>query len=190
MAVVALGLLGFIGGICFDVAPRLGWPRLRRPMAIAAGGLLLWAHLLVVLEGEGITTADWSLWLGAPVMGVAIALLVYSLTIEIPFRGTYLGTGPSPLLFRHGTYALVRHPGVLWYGLFLAGLGLVAPSPLLAIAAPLWLLADIVWVAVEELWTLPRVFPEYSDYRRETPMLVPTLRSLRACLNTLRRART
>ena len=188
MAVIGLGLLGFTAGVLYDAATPWGFPQAKRPLGVAAGGCLSAAHIMLILESNWLALPGWLPWLGMPLVVVAASLLAYSLFIELPFRGTYLGSGPGPSLQRTGTYALVRHPGVLWYALFLVALGLVSPSRLLLVAAPVWLMADVGWVLLQERLALLRTFPDYGDYQRETPMLLPTRRSLRACIRTLPKA--
>jgi protein-S-isoprenylcysteine O-methyltransferase Ste14 len=112
-------------------------------------------------------------------------LWLYSMFWEIPFAKTYLDAGHGDVLIAHGTYALTRHPAVLWFGLFLLGLVLATRSSLLRLAAPIWWLADALYVWGEEKWYLQRVFPAYAAYQRTTPMLLPTLGSLLRCLKTI-----
>jgi protein-S-isoprenylcysteine O-methyltransferase Ste14 len=89
-------------------------------------------------------------------------------------------------LVKTGTYALVRHPGVLWFGLFLLALVGVSRSKLLLIAAPLWFLLDVLWVWIQERFYFNQMFPGYEQYKRETPMLIPTRESIVRCVKTLR----
>jgi protein-S-isoprenylcysteine O-methyltransferase Ste14 len=187
MAVVGLGLLGFLAGMGFDGAMWLRLPRLRRSLGILAGLALAGAHILAGLGPRDPALPAWALWAGWPIMAAAGFLLVYSLFIELPFQSTYVAPGGGARLLRTGTYALVRHPGVLWYAAFLLGLLLVSRSSLVLMAAPVWLAADVAWVLFQERTVLPQAFPEYDDYQRETPMLLPSWRSLRACMQTLGR---
>ena len=122
-------------------------------------------------------------WSLLPVSGL---LLAYSLFLELPFSQTYRSAGTGSSLVTTGTYALVRHPTVPWYALVLLSLLLVFRSELLLVAIPIWLALDIIWVFFQERLLLRGVFPEYASYRRTTPMLIPTRRSLKACLQSLR----
>ena len=190
MGVIGLGLVGFTAGMGFDLAAPWGFPRVRRVLGVVAGASLVAAHIMLVVGSSRLAPPGWVVGLGVPLLVVAAFLLVYSLFIELSFRSTYAGLSPGPRLQRAGTYALVRHPGVLWYALFLLALALVSPSLLLFLAAPIWLVADVAWVALQERLSLTRIFSEYADYQRETPMLVPTWRSIRSCIGTLPKARS
>ena len=93
---------------------------------------------------------------------------------------------PRPVSCDLRHLCLVRHPTVLWYGLLLLSLLLLTRSQFLLMATPLWLALDVLWVVLQERISLPGAFPEYQEYRRVTPMLVPNTRSLRACFASFR----
>jgi protein-S-isoprenylcysteine O-methyltransferase Ste14 len=73
---------------------------------------------------------------GWPLLLVSVCLLVYSLFFEIPFQQTYVDARVGDELVKTGTYALVRHPGALWFALLPVSLSLVSRARLLLIAAP------------------------------------------------------
>ena len=115
---------------------------------------------------------------------ISTVLLIYSLFIEIPFTTTYAEPGSSGVLVTTGTYALVRHPGVLWFGFWLLGWVLVSHRRLVLQGGTIWLLLDIALVALEEKFFFGKMFPGYSSYQQTTPMLMPTPKSLARCLRT------
>jgi hypothetical protein len=45
---------------------------------------------------------------------------------------------------------------------------------------------DILYVVIQERYFLPQMFPDYPEYKRQTPMLIPNRRSIAACLKTLK----
>ena len=107
-------------------------------------------------------------------------LLVYSLFIEIPFSRR-----PGHVVVI-GTYALCRHPGVLWFAGFLAGLFLARGSNWLLVAAPVWVSLDVLLAVLQEKLFFVRMFGvSYRAYQRTVPMFVPTLRSALACSQTI-----
>lgn len=81
-------------------------------------------------------------------------------------------------MIKTGTYALVRHPGVIWYTLFLIALLLISSSQLLLIALPIWVFMDVLYVIIQDKFYFPHMFPGYEEYKKETPMLIPTRKSL------------
>jgi hypothetical protein len=99
---------------------------------------------------------------------------------DIPFHNTYVKEGVGDELITTGTYALCRHPGVLWFALLLFGLVLVTKAQLMIVASIVWFVADVLLVLVQDLVSFPRMFAEYPEYRKTTPFLIPTGRSLRA----------
>ena len=143
--------------------------------------------LMVCLKAERLPLPHWLSWLGWPLLVLSAFLLAYSILLEIPFKQTYATDGVGDRLVKTGTYALVRHPGVLWFGLLLLALMAVTRSKLLLIAAPIWLLMDVLYVWIQERFYFGKMFPGYEQYKRETPMLIPTRESIIHCVKTLSR---
>jgi protein-S-isoprenylcysteine O-methyltransferase Ste14 len=186
MEYIALGAAAFVVGVLFDLATLREWRYVKPALGLTA--LLVW---IFAVYGVVRTSARFLLpaglsWLGWPLLVVATVLLVYSLFIEIPFRQTYAKTGKGSKLITTGTYALCRHPGVLWFGLLLIALILLSQATLLLVAAPVWLLADLLWVWVQDAYLFPAMFPGYRLYQEKTPMLLPTWKSAVECIRTLR----
>ena len=104
--------------------------------------------------------------------------LLHSLFINLPFYKTYFKVGVSDELVTSGLYAIVRHPGVYGLGVALFSLVLVSQSRLMLYAALVWMAIDIIVVAIQDRFFFDRMFCGYADYRKNTPMLVPSWRSL------------
>lgn len=185
MVFVGLGGLGFLMGYAFELSSMKGTPGLKPLLWLMSVGLVGYSLAQVCLRSERFGAPGWLGGLGWGLLPVAVLLLSYSLFLELPLRRTYITPGPGPRLVRSGTYALVRHPTVLWFGLLLFSLLMVSRSYLLALALPLWLFLDIQWVRLQER-QLRQAFPDYPDYQRTTPMLIPNRQSLVACLRSLR----
>jgi len=117
-------------------------------------------------------------WFGWFLLIISVVLLIYSHFIEIPFVKAYTRSGISHQLITTGTFALVRHPGIVWYILFLISLLLITHSKVLLIVAPVWVIMHILWVVIQERFVLRRVFSGYEQYKHETPMFIPTKRSI------------
>ena len=187
MRYILVGLVAFLLAPAFEIVSIKG----------VRGGKQIVGLILLILWGVAIcgVCADprrlsMTTWVVIPAwitLVLASVLLVYSLLIELPFRSTYHLAGGSQRLVTTGTYALVRHPGVLWFGLLLLSLALVSGSRAALLAAPIWLGADVLYAWIQDRYLFPRMFPGYEEYQQTVPMLIPTRASLRRCLQTLRR---
>ena len=150
-----------------------GWPRLRTRIWLAI--ILLILHELI----------GWKLPLGIRVpvaigqaltiVGVAVFLLSYGLMRwAFAVMGKYMTppeSKPDPeqaTLVVSGPYRLIRNPTYLSYLGQFVGAQLIATSPLVLLAIPLWL-AFRRWAAREEE-IMEDLFPlEYPTYRVKTP---------------------
>jgi protein-S-isoprenylcysteine O-methyltransferase Ste14 len=180
MVYILLGCLAFFIAFFFDLVAIKGISHLKQVVGLVFVLLFGFALFMVCLKGNRFLLPDWLSWVGWPLLALSGALLVYSIFLEIPFKQTYATTGVGDKLVKTGTYALTRHPGVLWFGLSLLALLAISRSKLLLIAAPLWFLLDVVWVWIQERFFFSHMFPGY-----ETPMLIPTRESTIRCLRTL-----
>lgn len=180
-----LGLLAFVilGGFDLLWLKGVRWRWVLWLLGIGVFGVAL-ADLLV--HAPLLPLGGWSAWVGWPLTLIAGLLLVYSLGVEIPLQSTYMGLpAGEDRLITEGTYALCRHPGVLWAGLWFLGLLLVTKSSWLLVAGPVWWIADAFYVIWQERYVLRPKFPAYDAYCKTTPMLWPTKESLRRCWSTL-----
>jgi len=187
MAYIGLGALAFLIAILFDLAALHRIPCLKQGSGAVVVLLFTYALIAAALHPDKLPLPGWlstAGWLLAALFG---SLLVYSLFLEIPFRQTYAADGAGDVLVKTGTYALVRHPGVLWLTGLLVALVLASRSCLLLLAVPVWVLLDVLYVWVQERFFFGRQFPGYDQYRRETPMLIPTAASIAHCRSTVRR---
>ena len=154
-------------------------------MWILAGGLLLYATTMVCLTSERFWLPGWLQGVGWVLLPGSALLLFYSLFVELPFSATYRNSHDTPHLVTTGTYALVRHPTVAWYALFIVSLLLAFQAKPLLLALPLWIALDVLWVVLQERLVLGKVLPGYEQYRQATPMLIPNRRSVAVFLKGL-----
>jgi protein-S-isoprenylcysteine O-methyltransferase Ste14 len=130
-----------------------------------------------------------ALLLMPPALPIALAWRVAAALIALPFLfllilSHFLEPRSSrPHLTEEGTYALCRHPGVLWLFALQASLAFAAASlPLLA-ALPIWTLLNVILAAAEDRSVFPELFGDaYAVYRQRTPFLVPNTESFRRCV--------
>jgi len=111
---------------------------------------------------------------------VCLALLVYTLFFALSFDGTYRAPDRGRKVCRSGMYALCRHPGVLWFFLFYLLIWLGAPCSASLLGGSALCAANFLYILVQDLWTFPRTFTDYDDYRLSVPFLIPTPASVRA----------
>ncbi len=185
MIYIAIGVLGFLVIHLFDIVSLKKLAGAKPFTWIMGSGLLAYSLLVVCFAPDKLPLPIWSTWLGWGLFSISLALLIYSLFINLPFRKTYIATGVGDKLIKTGLYALVRHPGVYWFVLVLLSLMLVSKSSLLFIAAPIFILLDILLVVIQDKFFFGRMFDGYDSYRQETPMLVPNRQSINAFINSL-----
>jgi protein-S-isoprenylcysteine O-methyltransferase Ste14 len=186
MTYILLGLCAYPALATFEYASLKKIAGLKQIMAILAIVVPCLSLGGMCLDSRKFSLPACFSWLGWVLAGIFAFAWIYSMFVEIPFAKTYIHSGHGDQLITTGTYALSRHPAVLWFALFLLGLVLATRSTLLLVAAPIWLAADALYVHAEEKLYLERVFPNYGEYQQETPILLPTPRSFRRCLNTVR----
>jgi len=190
MIYIAVGIFGFIVIHLFDIVSLKKIPSGAKPGVWTVGsGLLGYSLIMLCIKSNTLPLPIWLTWLGWGLLTLSLFLLIYSLFINLPFRKTYMATGVSDKLVTTGLYALVRHPGVIWFILFMLSLILVSKSNLLLIAAPIFILLDIVLVIVQDKFFFIKMFDGYKSYQQETPMLVPNRRSINAFMNSLKQSR-
>lgn len=123
---------------------------------------------------------------GGGVSLLFLLLLAYTLFFALPFEETYVESKTASGICRDGVYALCRHPGVLWFTGFFFSLWAALGKPLLLAAALTFSLLNVLYVVFQDNWTFIKIFAEYDVYKKSTPFLFPTLRSIRCCFQTLR----
>ncbi|MBQ3486737.1 MAG: hypothetical protein IJA71_00485, partial [Clostridia bacterium] len=108
-------------------------------------------------------------------------LLVWALFFSFPPKEAYVEQSRERKVYTGGMYALCRHPGILWfcllYGCLIPGAGF---PPMTAF---LYCLLNILLGWVEDKWIFPRLFTDYDAYKKSTPFLIPTPKSLRAWIH-------
>lgn len=113
-------------------------------------------------------------------------LLVYTLFFAIPFEDTYIKSNTKPKTCTTGFYALSRHPGMLWFLGFYFSLWLALSDRLLLTACILFSLFNLMYIILQDRWIFVKIFPDYGDYKDNTPFLLPNLRSIDRCVKTFR----
>ena len=139
-----------------------------RPSALAVA--LAGTFVMGVISVQPPTTQDWR------VLALADSLLAGGLAFSIYAAASLrrcFGLAPEARgLVTSGAYRLVRHP--LYLGELVAAVGALLPvlGPLPILVFGIFCLCQVTRAVLEER-TLAAAFPEYVDYRRRTPALVP-----------------
>ena len=101
-------------------------------------------------------------------------LLVWSVFLEIPYlRKKYKiesGTTVSK-----GSYAICRHPGFWWFALIAVSLATLRGSAEYFFTISLMIGMNLLLIALQDIYTFPRMFSGYKEYRNTVPFLVPRL---------------
>lgn len=179
------GVAGFLIAILADFLSAGRLKILARLGFWIAIGFLIYALYETALRADRFNISGALVLVGWVFLPISFGLLIYSLFIELPFLSTYTGGGKQQALITRGTYALTRHPGLLWFGLFLLALLPVSRSRELILAAPIWFGLDFLWVVLQDRFIFVKLFRHYPVYQKETPMLFPNYKSLKRCIATL-----
>lgn len=180
-----IGVAGFIFYFFYDMNSVL-WKNKILHAFFAVG-------CLCILIATGITVSevcltggisdipDW-VFLGAAVFFLAV--LLYTLFFALPFEETYQVQDAQRKVYDKGMYALCRHPGVLWFFLFYLCLGLACmPSDMLW-QGIVYTVCNAAYVIFQDIWTFPRTFDTYGDYKKTTPFLIPNAKSIKRAFQT------
>jgi protein-S-isoprenylcysteine O-methyltransferase Ste14 len=190
MFYIIIGIIGFLFLHIVDFISIKRIPLLKPLIWISGGGLWLYSLVRVCLDAEKLSLPVWATWIGWVLLAISIVIFVYALFINLPFRKTYVDTGVGDKLIKTGLYALARHPGAIWFILFMLSLILVSESKLMLIAAPIYMVLNTFLVVIQDKVFFPRMFAGYDIYQKETPMLLPNRRSINAFIGSLQQEKT
>lgn len=149
-------------------------------------GLLLLSGTTIFYILTGTPTLPLPVRAAAIIFSVCFLILtVLSLFGSFPVNEGYGRAGEKRPVYDRKLYALSRHPGVLFLVLFYFSLipafGIPLAFPILAS------ILDLALALFEDKVVFPAVLTGYSEYRKSTPFLIPTKKSLRNCFRDFRR---
>jgi protein-S-isoprenylcysteine O-methyltransferase Ste14 len=187
MTATRLGVLSFLFGVVFDLASIKNIPRLKPAMMIGLSAGQALSTFRLISRSPRFPVPRPVQRLCMVLAPLSLLAMFYSIFVEVPLRKAWLEEGHTDDLVTDGTYALTRHPGVLWYGLWLLTAALASRSARLLRSAPFLALGDAAYVVFQERFVLVPYFGEaYREYQRTTPMLIPNGASIRRFLAGLR----
>lgn len=184
MFAFVIGSLGFLCYFLYDINSI--WMRKKILNLLFGTGCLLviWATVWMLRQRWPQRGGSFFLYAFCGTAAVIFfVLLIYTLFFALPFQETYIRENQERLAYTEGVYALCRHPGVLWFaGLYLGLAGFCGDGGFLLFAAVMtaW---NVLYVVFQDCWVFPKTFRNYSEYKSQTPFLLPTLGSLKKCLS-------
>lgn len=185
MVFILTGSVSFVFLFLFDYYTLKNEGLKKKVFGLLGIFLLIYSTVLVSMTSEKISFSIPLRMISGVVCIAAACLLIYSLFLELPFINTYGKQEHNHQLVDRGTYALCRHPGVLWFGLFFMCLFFTTGAVLLIWAGILWTIINMIYVYLQEKVIFCKMFPAYYVYVKTTPMLIPTKKSIKRCTCTL-----
>ncbi len=186
---LVIGIFGFISLLLFDVLSLCNKKYSKYIFGISGFLLIFVSSIMIILNYSHFLEIDNVFRFIALFFALAsLVLLIYSVFIEVG-KKTYKVENEHALVTT-GTYALTRHPGVLWM-LLLYIFGAIFFQNLLAIYAALtWTLVNIAYVSIQEHFIFHKIFDNYDKYRESTPMILPNFDSIEKFITTKNWRRT
>jgi protein-S-isoprenylcysteine O-methyltransferase Ste14 len=186
-------LIGIAGALIIhivDIVSLKKIPLLKPLIWIIGISMGLYSIIKLCLSSEKLSLPVWSTVFGWVLLVVSVSIFLSALFINLPFRKTYIETGVGDKLVKTGLYSLARHPGAMWFILFMASLVLISQSKLMLNAAPIFMVMNTLLVIIQDKVFFTKMFEGYDQYQKETPMLVPNRRSINVFFKSLRQAKT
>ena len=173
MEMILIGIGGFALLLLSDISGIKGKSFLKSVLAFFGAMTIIVVSIIVIVNSEVYSIG---LFLKA-VVGIITAgfllLLIYSTFVEVT-----INNGDSQLI-KTGTYSLTRHPGVIWFLLYYVFGSVFFGSIEILIAGLVWSFVNVIYVIIQDKYIFPKLFSEYEKYRKETPMLFPTIKSIK-----------
>lgn len=174
-----VGAVGFLAVAVYDLAQV--YRRRRAAIAFSSlGYLCIGASIVFLMISDVPASSSFSLLLLKGVLAFAFfLLLIYSVVIEIPLALRHAKPDPSGVrrAVARGTYALVRHPGFLWFTLMWVAIILIYLNPVVTVVGFGLVTLDFLLIVFEDIIFFPRIFSNYAWYKKHTPFLLPRLRA-------------
>lgn len=183
MIYLGLGICGFILLLLFDICSLTEKSVIKYFFGVSGFGLIIVSSAFLLRINSSITFSFSLRVFSLTIAILSLLLLIYSLFIEVG-KKTYQYKNESKLITT-GTYALSRHPGVLWF-LFVYLFGAIYfQNYFILYAGLIWTGINIIYVSIQERFIFTKLFDNYGSYIKTTPMFLPSSKSLERCITTL-----
>lgn len=161
-----LGASGYLLAALYDVALLKGYYRISKLLYLGFFVTALpFLFLFSRFESPHHPTFKVLLML---IMAANAALLIYSVLVEIPLKSNKSGS-----LYTGGTYTICRHPGFLWFSFFNVSASLFFWYTPITLVLAGYTLCNFALVTLEDRVLFPKMFPQYGEYKKTTPFLIP-----------------
>ncbi len=184
MIYLGLGVVGFGLLLIFDIFSLNEKSIVKYLFAITGFGLIIGSTILLLTLQSDIQFPPFFRIASFVVAIFFLALLIYSVFIEVG-KNTYQYKNESKLVTT-GTYALSRHPGVLWFLLAYMFAAVSFQNHYILVAGLIWTGINIIYVVIQERFIFTKIFKHYGKYVETTPMLLPSKNSIEKCITTLK----
>ncbi len=183
MTYLVLGIFGFILLLIFDIFSLNEKSLLKYVFGVAGFSLIIGSSVLLLTLNGTIEFSSYFRFTSLVVAIIFLLLLIYSVFIEVG-KNTYQYKNENKLVTT-GTYALSRHPGVLWF-LFVYLFGAIFfQNHYILFAGLIWTGINIIYVFIQERFIFTKLFEHYGNYIESTPMFLPSKNSVEKCITTL-----
>ncbi len=184
MIYFGLGIVGFGLLLIFDIFSLNEKSVVKYLFAILGFGLIIGSTILLLTLKSNIQFPSFLRIVSLIGAVFFLALLIYSVFIEVG-KNTYQYKNESKLVTT-GTYALSRHPGVLWFLLVYMLAAVSFQNHYILVAGLIWTGINIIYVVIQERFIFTKLFKHYGKYVETTPMLLPSRDSIEKCITTLK----
>jgi protein-S-isoprenylcysteine O-methyltransferase Ste14 len=189
MRYIVTGSIAFLFFVVFDYYTLYNRGMEKKLFGLAGLSLFIYSAIMSILTSQTISLPIIVRVIAGIFWVLFLFMLIYSLFLELPFVKTYGEEKHNQELVDTGTYALCRHPGVLWFGLLFLSVFLTTGAVLIAIGGVIWTAIDVYHVYLQEKIFFCKMFDGYGNYMKTTPMLIPNVNSIKKCKQTIFRRR-
>jgi len=172
-----IGVLGFISMVTFDLTSMKNHVVMKYFFGLLGLVLVTYSTFKIIELGPDISVNIYTKYLGLVLAIVFFVLLIYSVFIEV--GGNTYQKIAVPQLVTTGTYSLVRHPGVIWLFLAYFFSAVFFQNSVLVLTSIIWTGVNTLYIVLQEELVLKKIFVNYEEYRRTTPMVIPNVTSFR-----------
>ena len=180
MEFIILGVVGFglmFGADLCGLHQRCVW---RNLLAFFGFAFVFGSSLYILLLGDTYRLPLFARIIAGVLSLMFLLLLIYSVLIEVNKKRDI-----SEKLITTGTYALSRHPGVIWFAFYYIFGSIMFANVEILIAGIIWSIINIIYVLLQEKLVFNKMFENYDLYRETTPMLWPNVKSIKRCITTM-----